>query len=400
MKERSSYLHYTVVDLLNDAYFLDSELNPTKESRHFWADMELYDQQLGKEIHRAHSFLKAVSQSKGKRLSNDEINKLWKQVQDRNAAFDRTRKIKRAFYLGVANIAACVALFFAVTTWLHHTNPMQPGLTDYILKAKQTAINGSSDVQLVLSDDKKIKIAGRESEVKYTSDGMLAINSKSVQKIKGGTNTYNQLIVPAGKRSYIVFSDGTRMNVNANTRVVFPVAFSKGKREVYVEGEAYLQVTHNKLRPFVVRTDRMNVQVLGTAFNVCTGEGKTQHTVVLVHGKVRVQTCNNQQKILNPGEMLSYKQSGDVQIKHVDVSQYISWVDGYYEFHKESIRIIADKLMQYYGKKIDVSPNISNVTFSGKLDIREDLHEVLETLAIIIPAQVVTTKDGEYRLKR
>ncbi|MDP4189231.1 MAG: FecR family protein, partial [Bacteroidota bacterium] len=371
MKERSSYLNYTVVDLLNDAYFLDSELNPTKESRHFWADMELYDQQLGKEIHRAHSFLKAVSQSQGKRLSNDEINRLWQQVQEKNAAFDKTRKIKRTIYWGVANVAACVALFIAFSTWFHPTNSTstQSGLADYILKAKRMAINGQSDVRLLSFDDKTLKIAGRESEVKYTRDSMLAINSKPVQKIKGGTNTYNQLIVPAGKRSYIIFSDGTRMNVNANTRIVYPVTFSKEKREVYVEGEAYLQVSPDKNRPFIVKTDRMNVQVLGTAFDVCTSAGKMLHTVVLVHGRVQVQTSNNLQKIINPGEMLSYQQSGDVQIiKNVNVSQYISWVDGYYEFHEESIQNIADKLMQHYGKKIVVSPKISNVTFSGKLD--------------------------------
>ncbi|MDP4225800.1 MAG: DUF4974 domain-containing protein, partial [Bacteroidota bacterium] len=76
----------------------------------------------------------------------------------------------------------------------------------------------------------------------------------------------------------------------------------------------------------------------------------------------------------------------------------ISWVDGYYEFHEESIQNIADKLMQHYGKKIVVSPKISNVTFSGKLDIREDLKDVLENLASIIPAKVVA-KDGEYHLK-
>lgn len=399
MKERSSYLHYTVVDLLNDPYFLESELNPTEESNHFWADMKSNDQHLGEEIYRAHSFLKAVSQSQGKRLSGDEINRLWKQVQDRNAAFDKTRKIKRTLYWAVANVAACLALFFAVTTWFHHNNPIKTGLADYILKAKQTAINGLSDVRLISSDNKTLKIAGRESVVKYTRDSMLAINSKPLQKINGGTNTYNQLIVPSGKRSYIVFSDGTRMNVNANTRVVYPVTFTKEKREIYVEGEAYLQVTPDKHRPFIVKTDRMNVQVLGTAFDVCTNAGKMLHTVVLVHGRVQVQTNNKLQKILNPREMLSYKQSGDVQItKNVNVSQYISWVDGYYEFHEESIQNIAEKLMQHYGKKINVSPEISNVTFSGRLDIRGELKDVLENLASIIPAKVLA-KDGEYHLK-
>lgn len=397
MKERSSYLHHTAIDLLNDDYFLESEMNSTEESQHFWTEIESYDRQLGEEIHHARSFLKAVSQSQSKKLSSDEIGKLWKQVQDKNAAFDRIRKMKRTIYWGVVNIAACVALSFAVNTWMHHNDAMQ--LADYIKIAEQTEINGSDDVQLMLSGDKKLTIAGKESQLKYTTDGMLSINFNSAQKIKGGTETYNQLVVPAGKRSYIVFSDGTRMNVNANTRVVFPVNFSQKKREIYVEGEAFLQVTPDKHRPFIVKTGRMDVQVLGTAFDVCTSAERFLHTVVLVHGKVQVQTGNNQQKILKPGEMLSCRQSGDVQIRNVDVSQYISWVDGYYEFHKEPIQNIADKLMQYYGKKIIISPTMSNVTFSGTLDIRDDLHDVLESLALMIPAQVVTTKNGDYKLK-
>ena len=162
------------------------------------------------------------------------------------------------------------------------------------MAVKRPSGGTNTDIQLILSEKENLKIAGKESQLKYTKNGKFSINSNVEQKLDDGEDTYNQLIVPAGKRSSIIFSDGTRMDVNANTRVVYPVVFSHNKREIYVEGEVYLQVSPDKSRPFIVRTDRMDVQVLGTAFDVCTNPDRTLSTVVLVHAKgVRLYLSGN-----------------------------------------------------------------------------------------------------------
>jgi Fe2+-dicitrate sensor, membrane component len=285
------------------------------------------------------------------------------------------------------------------TIWLDKMTSV-PSSIDSIMAVKRPSGGTNTDIQLILSEKENLKIAGKESQLKYTKNGKFSINSNVEQKLDDGEDTYNQLIVPAGKRSSIIFSDGTRMDVNANTRVVYPVVFSHNKREIYVEGEVYLQVSPDKSRPFIVRTDRMDVQVLGTAFDVCTNPDRTLSTVVLVHGKVWVQTSDKQQKILNPGEMLSYIDNNEIGVRNVDVSEYISWAEGYYEFHKEPIRNIVNKLTRYYGKKIAIASELLNITFSGKLDLRDDLQDVLESIAGTMPADVITTKDGGYQLGR
>jgi hypothetical protein len=398
MKDLSTYSGYTVVELLNDDYFLDSERTPTEDSRKFWEELESHDGQLRMEIAQARDFLNTVSLCSGKKMASDDVDDLWKRIECKNANLKKTHKKREIFYK-VMGVAACLAILVVCTIWLDKMTSV-PSAIDSIMAVKRPSGGTNTDIQLILSEKENLKIAGKESQLKYTKNGKFSINSNVEQKLDDGEDTYNQLIVPAGKRSSIIFSDGTRMDVNANTRVVYPVVFSHNKREIYVEGEVYLQVSPDKSRPFIVRTDRMDVQVLGTAFDVCTNPDRTLSTVVLVHGKVWVQTSDKQQKILNPGEMLSYIENNEIGVRNVDVSEYISWAEGYYEFHKEPIRNIVNKLTRYYGKKIAIASELLNITFSGKLDLRDDLQDVLESIAGTMPADVITTKDGGYQLGR
>jgi len=397
MKDLSTYSGYTVVELLNDDYFLESERTPTEDSRKFWEELESHDEQLRMEIAQARDFLNTVSLCSGKKMASDDVDDLWKRIECKNANLKRIHKKREIFYK-VMGVAACLAILVVCTIWLDKMTSV-PSSIDSIMAVKRPSGGTNTDIQLILSEKENLKIAGKESQLKYTN-GKFSINSNVEQKLDDGEDTYNQLIVPAGKRSSIIFSDGTRMDVNANTRVVYPVVFSHNKREIYVEGEVYLQVSPDKSRPFIVRTDRMDVQVLGTAFDVCTNPDRTLSTVVLVHGKVWVQTSDKQQKILNPGEMLSYIDNNEIGVRNVDVSEYISWAEGYYEFHKEPIRNIVNKLTRYYGKKIAIASELLNITFSGKLDLRDDLQDVLESIAGTMPADVITTKDGGYQLGR
>lgn len=128
--------------------------------------------------------------------------------------------------------------------------------------------DSSNDIQLILSEGRKLVMDGKESRLHYKEGGKIAISSGKTQLDEENETGYNQLIVPSGKRSFITFSDGTRVAVNANTRIVYPSEFSGHKREIYVNGEVYLQVSPDKKHPFVVKTNRMEVEVLGTEFNV------------------------------------------------------------------------------------------------------------------------------------
>ena len=105
-------------------------------------------------------------------------------------------------------------------------------------------------------------------------------------------------------------------------------------------------------------------------------------------------------KVLKPNDMLTYDGQDDgLRVNTVDVSEYISWVDGYYCFNHEKIEIITEKLSQYYGKRVIPHSGLIGLTCSGKLDLRDDLRDVLEVLSKTIPAQI-ETRDNYFLLTK
>ncbi len=252
---------------------------------------------------------------------------------------------------------------------------------------------------LILSEEKQIAIQGKESKLHYNQQGKLNVNSQTIsQKAdnKKKNEIYNQLIVPAGKRSSITFSDGTRIWLSASSRVVYPIEFMENKREIYVEGEAFLDVYHDKKRPFIVKTNRMDIQVLGTTFNVCAYEDESTQTVVLVTGKVEVKTNNDESKTLSPNDLLAYNDRKGISVHPVDVQEYIAWKDGFYQFKQEELEVIAKKLGKYYGKTIIIDKRLTQITCSGKLDLKEELDDVLRTLIQTVPAQIIKSNGQIY----
>ena len=167
------------------------------------------------------------------------------------------------------------------------------------------------EIQLVLSD-KLIPISGQESQIEYDAKGTVAVNSEKIADVSlNSANTskrlseFNQLIVPNGKRSTLILEDGTKLWVNAGSRIVYPVTFADKKREIYVNGEVFLEVTPDKKRPFIVKTKEIDVQVLGTSFNVMAYETDESSSVVLVTGAVQVDTKDDEDFRLEPNRMFS-----------------------------------------------------------------------------------------------
>lgn len=387
--EENNYINYTATDLLNDEDFLASEQWPTEESKLFWAKLEAEYPPLACEINSARSLLRVVASSSGKRLSPQAAQQLWNNIEKCTIA--KPQRIAHHFLRQMVAAAACIALLMA-GGWMAF---MYVGEEDYseITSVKRPDAQPTEDIQLVLSDTKKITISGQESKLHY-KNGKVDVNSQAVKIEKHedatATEVYNQLIVPAGKRSSITFQDGTRVVVNANTRVVYPVEFAANRREIYVEGEIYLEVSPDKKRPFIVKTSRMDVRVLGTKFNV--NAYTESQAIVLVSGKVEVDTHRHGSQLLKPNEMLAY--TGDqLKVQTVNVHNYISWIEGYYVFNKEKISAVAIKLSHYYEKKIVVSPALQGITCSGKLNLQSTLEEALETLAQILSAKV--EKEGD-----
>ena len=192
-----------------------------------------------------------------------------------------------------------------------------------------------------------------------------------------------ECFVPNGERKQVILPDGSIVWLNANSVLIYPEKFGK-TRTLFLSGEGHFTVTKDKERPFIVKTKEMDVQVLGTSFNVMAYETDESSSVVLVTGAVQVDTKDDEDFRLEPNRMFSYYQ-GECDIKEVNVNDYILWKDGLYTYRSEHLSVILDRLSRYYGKKISYKFDVADLKCSGKLDMQEDLEVVLDGLSQTAP---------------
>lgn len=262
------------------------------------------------------------------------------------------------------------------------------------IETVQRPDNVTNSIQLILSEQESVSVLGEDASVVYDKGGSIKVNSENLAVDKPQKQTqsnkrnvkeqpvFNQLVVPTGKRSSLVLADGTKVWVNSGSRVVYPVTFEKEKREIYVDGEVFLDVMPDKTCPFIVKTNKMNIRVLGTAFNVNAYENDKEQSVVLVSGKVNVQEKTKQlERNLAPNEMFITPEEGSTSVRTVDVTNYVSWKDGLYRFNSEDLSVILNRLSRYYGVEIILKNSSLNVKCSGKLYLKDDFKTIMNNLS-------------------
>lgn len=383
------YSKFTSEDFLKDTYFLKSIKTPAKESNAFWEELLLTKMIQEKEFRVAKSIILSAN-IPHHTISEEELSELWNKIEKSNKQKPLQRHSR---LIQFASVAASLAILFALsyTFWSKQSNNSSSLIS--IAKSMQV-LGDSSAVQLILNNDKNITLDQENVTIEYNSAGDVIVNKQQIahniaSSTNGSaqlseTNTYNQLIVPKGKRSSIVFGDGTKLWVNSGSRIVYPISFEKDKREIYVEGEVYLEVTKDKTRPFIVSTNKMNIAVLGTSFNVTAYTTDKEQSVVLVTGAVEVNTDSNKKIALTPNNRLTYT-GGQLDVENVDASLYVSWVEGLYIYNSEKLGTILDRLSRYYGKTITYDARVSELRCSGKLDMKDELQDVLTGLAQTAP---------------
>lgn len=386
------YKDYSSEQLLQDEFFLESQLHPTEESIRFWNDVQYGNELLVKEMVCANTILKSIPFRQTKLSIGDEIE-VWKRLDKTNRQNGNKQKSRYLFFY--LSAAASIALLFVVS-WFYYADFSVSGNLSEIEKVKKPDAP-VENIQLILADKNELTIDGEDSQLQYDDKGTLSVNSKLIDTKKDSGQsetkmTFNQLVVPAGKRSFLALSDGTQIWINANTRVVYPVVFDENNREIYVDGEIYLDVFPDKNRPFTVKTKKLDVNVLGTSFNVSAYETEKDVAVVLVTGKVNVETKDKQKATLTPNQMLSYA-DGHTKTSTVDVENYISWKDGVYTFDSESFSVVLDKLSKYYGRKIVYGKEVANLRCSGTLNLRDDIMLLLGGLESTVPVFFVDTPE-------
>lgn len=208
------------------------------------------------------------------------------------------------------------------------------------------------------------------------------------------------LCAPAGLITETILSDGTRVCLNAGSKLEI-INYKKNERRVRLDGEAYFDVTRDERRPFIVETEKIAVRVLGTEFDV-NSKGD-EHSVVLVRGSVQVDSQTGEEPLsyrLVPGQRFSRNPSdGSGNIAIVATEDYTSWINGYLKFEKLPVEQVILKIQDYYGISIrhDGLPEDA-YPITGKLDLRTRVDTALVNLEFLAPVNFEKISDNEYRV--
>lgn len=245
---------------------------------------------------------------------------------------------------------------------------------------------GSGKAQLILADGKRVELDESGSfQVEVKGANVLAEGKKITYRLDKCVVTpspveqLNTLVIPRGGEFVLELSDGTKVWMNSETKLSYPVCFSGDRRTVEMEGEAYFEVAKNAEVPFYVKVNGLEIKVLGTQFNVDTYEGRTITT--LVRGKVCL-TYRNESVILLPDMQAEViEETGEMITKEVDAGNFALWKEGVFYFEDADLETIMGRLSRWYD--VDViykDPGIKKLRFSVEMKRYDKIQDLLNKI--------------------
>ncbi|MFA5326352.1 MAG: FecR domain-containing protein [Prolixibacteraceae bacterium] len=231
------------------------------------------------------------------------------------------------------------------------------------------------------------------------------ITAENVQQF-----SMQEITSPPGIRSQVVLPDGTKVWLNAETTIQFPVPFSKNSRNVELLGEAFFYVTKNPEKPFIVHSGNVSVKVLGTHFNCKAYSSDKNIDVILEEGKIALNVEGNataKEYIMVPGQhAIVGKSDSKTTILKENIHKYIAWHTGKLVFDNTPMSEVAQLIERWYGVNVIVQdPEIMNYRFTTTFE-NESLFQVIELLGLsspirfnYVPAKVNSNNQMESKLK-
>lgn len=388
------YRLFTTEDFVLDDKFTEWVLHPQIESDEFWAAFLTGSPDKIDDLKDASFIVKGMQAVEGK-IPAGAMDAIWMRVQAQAAG-----KRKRPVFM-LLKYAAVIAGLIGLSGIFYLLKLRSDPFPLASLKTEEIACG-----KVILSDGSSYVFNTQETVIRQTATGKLLINSDTVNRsakteIKEEI-ALNQIIIPFGQRSQVTLPDGSHIWLNSGSQLSYPPGFSGKTREVYLSGEAFFEVAPDSGKPFFVITRDVKIKVLGTRFNVSAYENEESAQTVLLEGKVNIGRngflAKSQEMV--PGERAVYHKNTESFTKgQADVNYYTSWLFGYLIFENEPTPGIFKKLERYYNQVIVVEKGLEDITFSGKLDLKEDIADVLES--ITYSSSVKITREGDcFKVKR
>lgn len=288
-------------------------------------------------------------------------------------------------------VAAAAVLAGLVVTGIRYFIQPEKQVIDMTVVTTGDVMPGSHKAVLTLADGSKITLddAGNGELAKQPGATVMKPDSGSLV-YKGGVAdgrlVYNTLATPRGGQYRLVLPDGTVAWLNAASSITYPTAFNGRERSVETSGEVYFEVARNAQQPFLVKTGRQQIEVLGTHFNINAYHDEGAINTTLLEGAIKVTPAGTTGKAIlpKPGQQTSYDlQTGHIQVKQVNTATAIAWKNGLFSFEKAGIQEVMRQLSRWYNVDVIYEGNIPSQTFSGDIYRNLGLSKALEMLGFV-----------------
>lgn len=336
-------------------------------------------------------YLHKASNSK-RQLSEYELADSYEHLKSRLPLAQKTKVINIW-----PRVAAAASIIVLLSTGIFYfvkseTAAKQENI-QIVEKAKEIAPGGNRGIltlsngkQIILSDISSKDIIAKEDQdevtIKMDANGVITyVINPDADTSKENGNSFNTLSTPTGGQYNIVLADGTKVFLNAVSSIKYPTQFNGDQRVVELEGEAYFEVAKDKSKPFIVKSDKQTIEVLGTHFNVHAYNNEAAVKTTLLEGSVAVSS-KNQKAILKPGQQSNISDNAKIAIREVDTEAAIAWKNGRFKFDNADLKSVMKQLERWYGIKVEYRGDVSDVRFNGGTFRNKNLSEVLKVLEL------------------
>lgn len=267
----------------------------------------------------------------------------------------------------LAAIAAAVVLIIS-GIWFYTGNSVVNRNSEI---ANQNDIKpGKNSATITLPDGSKVSLSDQKTGV-VVGASKISYSDGSTVALLSGTTT---ITTPRGGTYQVVLPDGTRVFLNADSKLEFPGKFSGRERRVKLNGEAYFVVVHNSKMPFKVESAGQVVEDIGTEFNINAYADEHSTKTTLVEGSAKVNEV-----ILKPNQQASLNGT-QINVKNVDTELFIAWKNNQFIFEHDDIRYIMRMISRWYNVEIEYQGELPVTTFTGAVSRFANVSEVLRPL--------------------
>lgn len=284
--------------------------------------------------------------------------------------------------------AAAVLLFVFLFNRQKPTFHPQPPVLSTAMKEGMEKVekSGQSGATLIINGAKAVAVASGSAAQQASAQAAQSLGDDADEAMA-------TMVTEHSKEFWMTLDDGTRVHLNNNSSVTYPLHFGDKERRVSVKGEAYFCVAHDSKRPFIVETQQGEARDYGTEFDINT-EHAGQTVVVLVRGKVGVSLKGGNEQMLRPGMKAVMANGKPLETMMTDLTPYLAWNTGQYTFDGSTLSELMAVVSKWYN--VDVAfedASARNVRFSGSLDKYEPMQPTLSAIEAITGREIKVEKN-------